>query len=193
MKIALDQPLFNPLQIIFSLVTYVYGEVGSVWRKSYRDDKPNPSMQLTENLGTGDRALHGSNHQHHTPLWSLLSWGWRGHRMRSSVHFCPLISKGPLLVLPVWGYRSCWKGTIDTKIKVTEPVRSWGKRCFSDQEIQERIFIFFFIGTIFSSFPSMIPVLYVLWVLDKVYLWSLMPQWAFPCLGWPGEEWLVTL
>lgn len=128
MKIALDQPLFNPLQIIFSLVTYVYGEVGSVWRKSYRDDKPNPSMQLRETLGAGDRALHGSNHQPHTPLWSLLSWGWRGHRMRSSVHFCPLISKGPLLVLSVWGYRSCWKGATDTKIKVTEPVRSWGKR-----------------------------------------------------------------
>ena len=33
-KIALDQPLFNLLQIIFSLVTYVYGEVGSVGRKS---------------------------------------------------------------------------------------------------------------------------------------------------------------
>ena len=72
-KIALDQPLFNLLQIIFSLVTYVYGEVGSVGRKSYRDDKTYPSMQLRENLGIGDRVLHGSNHQHHTPLWSLLS------------------------------------------------------------------------------------------------------------------------
>lgn len=85
-------------------------------------------MQLRETLGVGDRALHGSNHQPHTPLWSLFSWGWRGHRMRSLCPLLPTHLSCPL-VLSVWGYRSCWKGKARIiKIKVTEPVRSWGKR-----------------------------------------------------------------
>lgn len=43
-------------------------------------------------------------------------------------------------------------------------------------------FVFFFKSTIFSSFPSTIHILNILWGPEKVYLWSLKLYWALPCL-----------